>query len=450
MESSLVSGDVRRNIWQLTWPMLIIMVLNFLVGIADIFVAGLIGPKVQAAVGFVTQIYFLIIIVANAISIGTLALVSRATGAGNRERALSVARQSLIFSIFVSLLIMAVFLGFSREIIALAGFPAEIREMAQRFLVIFTFAMGPNYILIIASSIFRATGEVKKPLIAMTIVSTLNILGDFALVFGFPPIPALGYQGIAMAGAISVSAGTLACLLMFTSRRWEQIYRDRWRVSLATINAIAKIGWPAALLQISWNLATIFIYNILGKVKGESIVALAAIANGLRIEAIIYLPAFALNMAASVLVGQNLGAARPDRAERLAWLTAWTGVAIMSTMALIVFIWAEFFASLVAQDRAVVAETVRYLRINMFAEPFLALSLVLGGGLQGAGDTRTTMWAAVIAMWAIRLPAAWLLTLTLDWGPPGAWTAMAGSMVVQGIFLSWRFRQGKWKHIKVD
>lgn len=450
MPSGLTTGDYRRNIWQLSWPMLFIMILNFLIGIVDIYVAGLISPMVQAAVGFVTQLYFLVIIVANAISIGTLALVSRAIGAGNRARALEISRQSLIFSLFITLIMMTVFLAWNREIIAIAGFPAEIRGIAETFLRIFTFALGPNYILIIASSIFRASGEVKKPLLAMALVSILNIVGDFALVFGFPPIPALGYSGIALSGALSITAGTAACLIMFTSPQWSGIYKDKWRISFDLIRAITRIGWPAAVLQMSWNFATIIIYNILSHLKKENIVALAALANGLRIEAIIYLPAFALNMAASVLVGQNLGAGSPGRAERLAWMTAWAGVGIMTSMALIVFIWADFFASLVAQDRDVLEETVRYLRITMISEPFLALSLVLGGGLQGAGDTRSTMWVAFISMWLIRLPLAWLLSLNLGLGPAGVWSAMTFSMVMQGLMMSWRFRQGKWKHIRVD
>lgn len=450
MEPGLTTGDYRRNIWQMTWPMLVIMVLNFLIGIVDIYVAGLISPMVQAAVGFVTQLYFLVIIVANAISIGTLALVSRAVGAGNLKRALEVSRQSMLFSILVTLAIMSIFLGFNREIIAIAGFPDQIRGIAETFLEIFTFALGPNYILIIASAIFRASGEVKKPLVAMILVSSLNIIGDFVLVFGYPPIPALGYPGIALSGAVSVTAGTIACLLMFASTRWRGIYRDSWRLSFDTIKAISRIGWPAALLQMSWNFATILIYNILGHLKGENIAALAALANGLRIEAVIYLPAFALNMAASVLVGQNLGAGNPERAEKLAWITAWAGVAIMSAMALIVFIWADFFASTVAKDKGVLAETVRYLRITMLSEPFLALSLVLGGGLQGAGDTRSTMWVTFISMWIIRLPLAWLLSLNMGFGPVGVWSAMVSSMMIQGLMMSWRFHQGKWKYIKVD
>ena len=117
-------------------------------------------------------------------------------------------------------------------------------------------------------------------------------------------------------------------------------------------------------------------------------------------------------------------------------------IAILSALAVAVFIRAEAFAALVARDPAVLAETARYLRINMIAQPFIALSLSLSGGLQGAGDTRGTMWVIVIAMWLIRLPLAWILALPLGFGAKGVWTAMVASMVCQSLLMARRFHGG--------
>jgi Na+-driven multidrug efflux pump len=180
------------------------------------------------------------------------------------------------------------------------------------------------------------------------------------------------------------------------------------------------------------------------------IVALASLTNGLRIEAIIFLPAFALNMAASVLVGQNLGAKNPDRAASVGWKVAWVGVCLLSAISLCIFIWAGYFASFLTKDPAVLAETTLYLRITMFSEPFMALSLILGGGLQGAGDTRGSMWVIVIGMWFVRLPLAILLALILGYGAVGVWVAMITSMTVQGLLMARRFYQGRWKHLRVE
>ncbi len=429
--------------------MLVIMLFNFLVGFADVYVAGLIGPDVQAAVGFVSQFYFLIIIVANAISMGTLALVARAAGSGDRTKALEMSRQSVLFSVLVAVVLTIPGAFFYREFIALAGFPPGIRQMAEKFLRIFAFSIGPNYLLIVSNAIFRASGEMKKPLLTMLIVSAINILGDFFLVFGIFPFPRLGYTGIAISTASSVTIGMCLNLFFFTLGWWRDFYARPWTMSLHTVRKIFNFGWPAALLQVAWNAGTIVLYSILSKLGRESIAALAAITNGLRIEAVIYLPAFALNMAAAVLVGQNLGAGNPGRAEEVGWKIAQAGVVLMSLMALLIFILAENVSAIVTKSPPVIQETARYLRINMVSEPFMALSSILGGGLQGAGDTRGTMWVIITAMWLIRLPLAYVLASILDFGATGVWVAMIISMTFQGLLMALRFHRGQWKKLRV-
>jgi MATE family multidrug resistance protein len=447
--ADLTSGSLWTNIWDMSWPMLLVMLFNFFVGFADVYVAGFIGPDVQAAVGFVSQFYFLIIILANAISIGTLALVARAVGTGDRKKALEISRQSVFFSLLVAVGLTIPGVVFYRQFISLAGFPPEIRRMAEHFLRIFALSIGPNYLLIISNAVFRASGEVKKPLLTMFIVSLVNILGDFFLVFGIFPFPRTGYIGIAISTASSVTIGMCINLFFFSMGWWKNFYARPWRVSYTTIRKIASYGWPAAFLQVAWNAGTILLYSILSKLGNGSIVALAAITNGLRIEAVIYLPAFALNMAASVLVGQNLGAGNPERAEKVGWKIANAGIIVISLMAVIILVRANSLAALVSKSPPVLAETARYLKINMFSEPFMAMSAVLGGALQGAGDTRGTMWVIVIAMWLIRLPLACFFALELDYGATGVWVAMIISMMLQGVLMALRFRAGKWKEMEV-
>ncbi len=429
--------------------MLLIMIFNFFVGFVDVYVAGFISPEVQAAVGFVSLLYFFVIIIANAISIGTVALVSRAIGAGDLTRAMEVARQSLIFGCLVAAVLTLVGFFLSREIVASAGFPEKIREIAETLLKIFSIALGANYLLIISSSLFRASGDVLYPLFTMFIVSAVNILAAFVLVFGWFTFPRLGYAGIGVATAVSVTLGMGINLVLFPRSRWRSIYKGSWALSFETMKKIIDIGWPAAMLQIAWNTGTIILYNILGRLGEESITAMASISNGLRIEALIFLPAFALNMSASVLIGQNLGAGNPERAERAVWWIAAAGVVTLSALALAVFLRAEFFAALVAKDPAVLAETTRYLQINMIAQPFIALSLALSGGLHGAGDTRGTMWVIIISIWLIRLPIAYCLALPLDFGATGVWWAMVFSVVCQSFLMAGRFRSGKWKHLNM-
>lgn len=446
----ITSGGSAAALWHLSWPMLLVMIFNFLVGLVDVYVAGLVGRDVQAAIGFLSQLYFLLIIVANAISIGAVSLVSRSFGAGDTSRAGAYARQSLMFGLVVALILTAAGLVGYRQIVVAAGFPADIRTMAEEFLVIYAWALVPNYILIISNALFRARGDVRKPLVAMFVFCAANLVLDFALVFGLAGLPRIGYRGIAYATAVSAVLGTAVNVLFLSSGTWRGLLGRVWRPEARTIMLIARVGWPAGLLQVAWSAGSIVLYYILGRLGAESIVALAAITNGLRIEAVIFMPAFAMNMAASVLVGQNLGAGNPARAESLGWKLALTAMTVLTLVSAVVFMGAEFFASLLAGDPAVLRETARYLRVNMLAEPFMALAMVLSGALQGAGDTRGTMWIIIFCMWIIRIPLAYVLCLALGLGAPGVWVAMVVSMTFQGLLMAYRFHRGRWKRIRFE
>jgi len=236
--------------------------------------------------------------------------------------------------------------------------------------------------------------------------------------------------------------------VLFFRSRWRPLCRRPYLFTLTAVRRIFLISWPSAALQIAWNAGTIVLYNMLGRLGGESITALAALTSGLRIEAMLFMPVFALNMAASVLMGQNLGAGNPERAQELGWKTATAGAVCVSIPAIGIFIAADQVASLLARDLSVLQETVRYLRYNMAVAPIMALSVILGGGLQGAGDTRGTMWVIIRAMWLVRLPLAAALTFWAGFGAEGVWIAMVTSMIVQTILMVRRFRSGAWKQVR--
>lgn len=428
--------------------MVLVMFFNFLVGLADIYVAGFISPEIQAVVGFVGELYFFIIIVANAISIGTVAIVSRAVGAGKFKDALSTARQSLLFGTVCAAALTVAGLLFKNHIIAIAGFSDSTRQVALDFFVIFVFALAPNYLVIISNAIFRAGGEVRLTLIAMFFVSLFNIALNFLLVFGLFSFEGYGYRGIAIATATAMTLGMLICFLLFKLSRWKPILSGSWSITSSLVKRIFAISWPAALIYVSWNSGTIFLFNILSRLPDNSITAMASLSAGLRIEAIIYLPVFALNMAASVLTGQNLGARVPDRAEKLGWKIAFSGVAFVTLMALPIFIWADTVASPIAKNHMVLEETARYLRITMVSEPFMAISVILGGCLMGAGDTKGAMFVILSTLWMIRLPLAYVLAVVLEYGATGVWLAMISSMFFQGIAMTVRFKGGYWKTLQ--
>ncbi len=164
---NLTAGSTWKNIWHMSWSMLLVMFFNFLVGLTDIYVAGFIGPEVQAVVGFVSELYFFIIIVANAISIGTVALVSRAVGAGNIDDARSAARQSLFFVVICAIALSAAGLLFHEKIISIASFPEDVRRITGEFFTIYALALLPNCIVIVSNAIFRAGAARAQAAVAL-------------------------------------------------------------------------------------------------------------------------------------------------------------------------------------------------------------------------------------------------------------------------------------------
>jgi len=429
--------------------MLLIMVFNFAVGFTDIFVAGLLGPDVQAAVGFIEQLYFLLIVLGNAISIGAVAIVSRAAGSGDMEEVKHASRQSLGFGLIIGCVLTLTGVLLPGLVVSAAGFPQEIFQMAVVFLRIFSISLGFNYFLIISSAILRALGTPEKPLVSMAILAALNLFLDFALVFGWYPFPPMGYTGIAFATTVSIIAATAINVLFLLRLKWTSFFRTLHLLGSQYIRRIISVSWPMALVLIAWNAGTVVLYNILAHLKTAHIESMAAFANGVRIEAIIFMPAFAMNMAASVLIGQNLGAGKGERASRTGWQISLTSAGALGMAATILYLFAPEVAAILAKDPIVLDETVAYLRYNLLVAPLTAMTLTLSGGLQGAGDTLGVMIVIIIGMWLTRLPLAYLLGVHWDWGARGVWLAMILSMILLCILMCLRFHLGKWKTVKV-
>jgi Na+-driven multidrug efflux pump len=238
--------------------------------------------------------------------------------------------------------------------------------------------------------------------------------------------------------------GFVLCLGFFFQPQWRGIWHGTWRVDLSGLRSLARISWPAAVLQLAWNAGSLVLYHFLSRLGGASVTAMAAYANGLRVEAIIYLPAFALNMAAAVLVGQSLGAGSLEQARQFGWRMAGMGTITLCGFSALLFALAPILAAMLTSNPEVLAETVRYLRINLLAVPFMTTSVVLGGAMQGAGDTRGVMKIILVAIWLVRIPLAVVLCFPLGLQALGIWVAMVASMVLQGLLMIHRFARGSW------
>ncbi len=439
-----------KDSWSMGWPMILIMFFHFTIGISDVYVAGFMGKEVLAAVGYVGQLYWTLMILATAISVGTVSMVSQAYGAESAEGISNISANSMMIGCVISVALTIGAQIHANGIIALAGMPEGIREIAEAFIRVFSLVLLPTYMMIITGGILRSSGRIKVAMINSCIASTANVIGNFVLGFGWGPIPAMGYVGIAWATALGTSLGMLLNMLHIFSGPYRIRFSGLRKPMLSCIRNLVKLGVPSALQQTAWNAGTLVVYFLVTKLHEGEVTALAAMTAGVRIEAIIFLPVFALNMAAAVITGNRLGAGDLSGARKGARATAALCFAIIIVPATLMFIFAPVISQWITTDSSVYDEMTRYLRINMLGMPFMAIGISLSGALQGAGDTFGTMRIIFTGMWLVRIPLMLSMIYLFNSSASGIWWSMTASMILMCALLVLRFRSDKWIKASFD
>jgi MATE family multidrug resistance protein len=440
---TVIRGFLKES-WAMGWPMIMIMFFQFSIGIADVYVAGYLGTQVLAAVGYVSQLYWTLMILANGITVGTVSMVSQAHGAGSREGVGNITANSLVVGVVIAGILTALTQVGYATIVRVAGMPEEIQGIAEAFLRIFSLVLIPTYIMIITGGVLRASGGIRVSMVNAGISATLNVILDLVLGLGWGPIPGLGYQGIAYATATATTVGMLLNLAYLFSGSGKMLIATLIRpLPLCVINLV-RLGFPSALQQVAWNAGTLVVYFLVSRLHTGEVTALAAMTAGLRIEAIIFLPIFAFNMASAVLTGNRLGTGDTAGARSGAIATAGLALSVISIPCVLIFIFAPVLSRLLTDDPAVIDEMIRYLRINMLGEPFMAVGVALSGALQGAGDTFATMRIIFTGMWVFRIPLILLVIYVFGLGATGIWCALTVSIILMCGLLVARFRGNAW------
>jgi multidrug resistance protein, MATE family len=423
------------EIWSVSWPMAVIMFFIFLIGIADVYVAGRFGKEVQAAYGLVFQLYFIFSIIATALTVGSVSLLSRLFTSPRKDEFKLALDSSLIINTVAGALLGIFGVIFSGKIVGLLSIPGPLKGFAAPLLQIYSAGLIFNYILMGTNGILRSCGMVKKSLWTMAAVCLLNIVLNFYLSLN----TSLGFQGIAVATAASAFLGSIINLLYIA-----RLTRGPLTFSLLAVKRIFGISWPAGLLQVLWQMGAVLLFLIIGTLPKNSIETLAAFTNGLKIESAIFLPAFAFNMANAVIVGNLLGREEKEKAFHSGIVTATLGVVIVVFLTLAVMLNARQIASFLSNNDLVIGESVRYIYISLISEPLMAWGVILAGGLNGAGDTRSVMNFIALSIWLVRIPLSYFLGVHLGLGAASIWWSMNISILVQTVFISRRYFGRKW------
>jgi len=428
-------GSYLSRSWSVSWPLTLIMVFEFLIGLTDVYIAGKVSKEIQATYGFVIQLYFVLIVIANALTVGTVSVVSRLYTSGDRTELNKAVSSSVIASAGAGLVLAIAGIFFSPTIIKYLNIPEELKHFAVPFTKIYAMGLLFHYLLINCNGILRSCQMVKRSLKTMALVCGFNIALNFFLVFH----TSLGFRGIATATASSVFIGSMINLVYV-----RNIMAGMKYFSLNLVKKMVRIGWPIGLLQVLWQLGSMVLYLILSALPEHRIETLAALTAGLRIESIIYLPVFGFNMANAVIVGNLLGEKKKKDAFQSGIMTMALGVCIVTLMVVIVILNARWIASFLSSDAIVIRESVKYIYISMISEPFMAWGIILGGGLIGAGDTRSVLIRVALSVWLIRIPLAYIFVVLLGFGAVSVWWSMNISQFVQAFVMSKRYFDQKW------
>ena len=421
--------------WTLSWPMTFIMLFEFVIGLSDVYVASRLSKEILAAYGLAFQLYFVFIFVGIAISIGSVSIISRLFSSGRKDEFSLAISTSLGISCIAGIIFGIAGFALAAPVIRLFNIPDSLKTAAIPLLRIYSIGFLFDYILINLNGILRSSGKIKSSLLAMTVACILNVALNFILAFGTP----LKFSGIAWATVISLFVGAVIAAV------YTKPLMQRWSgISIDMIKRIVSISWPSGVLQIVWQAGAVALFFILSILPAYNVEVIAAFTNGLKIESAIFLPAFAFNMAAAVIVGNLLGKNQKEDAFKGGIITALLGVCLVTIATLLIMLNARTVASFLSTDKMVINESIKYIYVALICEPIMAWSVILGGGLNGAGDTKGVMIITALGVWLVRLPLAYVFGIYFGLGQTAVWWCMNASIIVQAILITKRYFARQW------
>jgi putative MATE family efflux protein len=439
----LTQGSIFKNLLILSWPMAVTQSLMTLGPTIDMIWVGKLGPLAIAAVGVSGVAVQLAQGAMMGLTTGMRALIARFIGAKDMELANRVAQQAIVVSMIYSIIIAIVGVFYSEEIVSLVTKDADIISVGAVYLRIQFVGGATMSFRMMMDSIMQASGDAMNPMQIAIVFRIFHIILCPFMIFGWWIFPELGVSGAAYTSVISQSLGVILGLrVLFGARSRLHLTFKGFRFDLGIIWRIVRIGFPALISGIQRNLNQFILQRFLAPF---GTIVLAAHTISQRLEMLIMMPAMAIGMGAGVLAGQNMGAGKPDRAEKSTWLAVGLVEVFAILAAALLFFWTTPVIRIFNSDPALDATATQFLHIAIVGWLFIGFMFVLMNSLQGVGDTVPTMIISIITTWFITIPFAYFLPKWTTWGVIGIRWAMTASTVVGGVANIIYFRTGKWK-----
>lgn len=448
LAAELSAADLKKKVLSLAWPALVEMMLISLVSMADMIMVGRIGPAAIASVGLTSQPMFFAMAIFMALNVGTTAVVARSIGANDMKGAAGAARQSFMLTVLMGLAVSAVAYFSAPWVLRFMNAEADVLAVGTVYFRIVGLGLFFSTLAMSAGAVLRGAGDTKTPMKINMLANLVNVTGNYLLIFGHLGFPRLGVAGAALATTFSrVVAMTFFAYVIFGGQRTIALrLSDRWRFDWNMIKRISKIGSNAALEQFVLRGGQVVFARVVASLGTATF---AAHQIGLNVLSLSFMPGQAFGMSATTLVGQSLGAKDPRLAERCGYEARRYGRYVATGMSLLFFFFGAQIASLYSNDPEVIRQAALSLRIIALVQPLQSTQFILAGGLRGAGDTRWPLYSTFLGIWVGRVLLATLFIRFFGWGLWGAWVAMALDQAGRSLFISYRYRSGHWKHIRV-
>jgi putative MATE family efflux protein len=439
------------GVWELAWPTTISYATHTLVRWADLIMVGPLGREALAGVGLGNQAFWLVQSIGLLVPTGATALLARAVGAGDYERADRVLRHALWLAAAIGALTTLIGIPLATTAIRLYGAEPEVVELGAAFLTWLLVGNVPYVLTLVINASLRAEGDSRTPLVTGVIANAVNVALNFVLIYGYLGFPAFGVRGAAMASSVAMAAQlAMQIALLRRRRRLRAGAAPRepapMRTDRALLANLFKIGWPTAVEGLLFAVGILWFQRL---VSGYGTEAVAAYSVGAAILSLAFLPGMGFAAAASALVGQHLGNRDPAAATRSGWRAAAGALVCLTTLGAIIVTFAHPAAGLFSRDQEVQDLVVLFIYILGAVLPLMAVEYAMGGSLRGAGDTFFPLAVVFTGLFICRLIPATVLALGLQAPLGWVWSALVLDYLARATLLARRFRGGRWKTVKV-
>ena len=437
------TGSIGRAIVLLAVPMVLEMLMQSVFEVVDIYFVGRLGADAVAAVGLTGSLLILVLAVGFGLSMATTAMVARRIGEKDAEGAGVAAFQAFLAGGALSIPISVLGIVFAPELLRLMGASEAVIAEGSVYLAI---TFGTNAVILflfLINAVFRGAGDAVLAMKALGLANLLNVILDPILIFGWGPFPEMGIAGAAVATSIGRGVGVAFQVYLLVRRQSRvHLHAEQLRFARDVMRRLLRVSGPGVVQYIIGTASWLALFRIMADFGSD---ALAGYTIAIRVLIFALLPSWGMGNAAATLVGQNLGAGRPERAERSVWVSSLSNMVFLGLVAIGMFMFAAPLIGIFTEAAAVIAFGEDCLRIVSYTYVLFAFGMVTVQAFNGAGDTATPTWVNFISYWLVQIPLAYVLSHLVGWGASGVFAAIAIAQAVLALLSVTLFRLGYWK-----